>query len=470
MVKGILRKILCVFIVLCIAVSMSGCSLYVVSLDKLLRAPMSDPDIEKTINKKLGSAITLLSPSIKDDNNDSDYLSSTFNYADLDSDGKEEVICFYSEKSAPEKIHVLILKTVEDKWEIVSDTVGSGNEILSLLVVDLSDSGSKQIVTTWKYVEKKILNISSFSSESNGIAALCKDMRFDEIEMVDVDSDDYSEILVISYDPSSFTDGNVSFLSVLDVDASGKVSVLDQSDLPSGCNSCELNYSKGSAETPFTVFLDYSDDHNLRHSSVYYWNITEGKLVNLSDGASVQKISSSGKNYVSTFNSSRVSPSKCADINNDGVIDVPFSKTFSQEDGVENRLSYIQWNKIVFSKDGICAFSDAASEKRVYIDDVNFLKIPAYFDDSKFFAFSQGENKWVFSYGDFTSAKQALGSEGSYFALVEAVNDNEIERYESSGYSLLGSMSEKSGVTLVYKITEYGSAMGLKRDDIFNIK
>ncbi|MBQ7654049.1 MAG: hypothetical protein IJS17_03150 [Clostridia bacterium] len=473
MIKKIILKSLCVFVAMCAVVSFSGCSLYIASLDKLLRAPMSDPMLEKTINKKLGSSAALVAPTLSDDEADSEYLSSTLNYADLDSDGRDEVICFYSEKSSPENIHVLILKSDGEKWNIVSDTQGAGSEISSLRVIELSDRANKQIVTTWKYVDNKILNISCLENDSQDglkLVSLCEDRRYDEIEMVDIDSDEYPEMLLINYDTATLNDDKISFLTVLDMDPSGSVVTSGKADMPEECSEINLNFSNAFAETPFVVFLDYKDMQNVTHSSVYFWDINAVKINCISDGTTVTKLNSSQERYQSFFNTARISPSKCVDINNDGNLEIPMAQLLTDSQKGENRLAYTQWSRIVFSKDGTCAFSEAGSEKRIYFDDTDYFKIPAYFDDSKFFAFGFENRKWSFIYGEFETAQEAENNENSCFAVVEVIDESSVDSYENSGYAVLGTFSDESGKVLVYKITAYGTAMGLKRDEIFNIK
>ena len=473
MIKKVFLKLLCVLAVLSTVFLMSGCSLYIASLDKLLRAPMSDPELQKTINKCLGSSVTLLAPGIKDENDDSGYFSSTLNYADLDSDGRDEVICFYSEKSSPENVRVLILKSDGEKWEIISDTDGSGSEISSLRVMELSDSSFKQIVTTWKYFDNTILNISGLEKNVDGsftLARLCEDMQFNEIEMVDVDSDSFTELLVVNYDLSSLSDSGVSFLTLLDIGPSGKVVALGNADLTEDYTRMNYSFSKGSSETPFTVFFDYKDEKDLYHTCIYFWDAVSLQMKCVSDGTIVYKINSAGEKYNSVFNSARLCPSKCVDVNNDGVYETPVAQNLDDSHKTEGSLAYTRWSKITFSKDGTCAFSEVGSEKRIYFDEMNFLKIPAYFDDDKLYAFLSEDREWSFVYGDFGSAEEAKKSENSRFAVVKAIDDGKIEEYESDGYAVLGSFGEESGVSLMYSITSYGSAMGLNKDEIFNIK
>lgn len=465
-------RIISVITLLCAVVFMSGCSLYIASLDKLFKAPMSDPELEKTINKKIGSSLTLIAPSFSDDE-EPGYLSSTLNYADLDDDGTDEVICFYSEKSSPEKIRTLILKTVKNKWEIISDTVGHGSEIASLRVLTLSDSPKKQIVTTWKYVDNMILNISTLETASNGTAKLtdlCDNRQFDELKMVNIDKDDYPEILVINYSSASLNEDKTPFLCVLDMNEYGSIVTAGQASLPKNSKDINLNYLKDSADNPFVVFLDYLDENSICHTNIFYWDTVSSQLTGISDKTSIYKLNSSGEKYVSVYNSARLSPKKCIDINNDGTFEIPFAQTFADDSVADGGVPYIVWAQLVFSKDGSCAFSDSGGEKRVYFDDVNFLKIPAYFDENKLFVFSVNSERWEFRYGDFANREEASRSEGSSFVIVQTVDENEIEEFENSGFAVLGSSSSEAGRYLMYRITDYGTAMSIKKSEIFNIK
>ena len=198
MSKKIIQKLLLSIIIFSVILSFCGCSLYISSIDKLLKPPMFDIELEKTINKKIGADITILMPSQRDDEEKINYLSSSYNYVDIDSDSENEVITFASKKSTPDEIHMLILKYINNKWTVISDTIGHGSEIVSLAVVDLdAKSDKKQIVTTWKYVDNMILSVYSVETEKSDykLISIAENRQFDELRFVNIDDDEPFEML-----------------------------------------------------------------------------------------------------------------------------------------------------------------------------------------------------------------------------------------------------------------------------------
>lgn len=451
----------------------SSCSLYIVSLDKLLKAPMSDLELEKAISKSLGSSITIHPPSTSDSEDFTGCLSSSFNYYDIDSDGYNEVITFYTPDSSADEIHMVIVKKINNKWTVVSDTLGAGSEIVSLCIMDLSGNNSqKQIVTTWRYIDNYILNISNFNKDNNGnykIDDLGERRQFDELKMVDVDSDGNCELVVINYTSSTSSEEKSPYVCVLDMESDNEIKTLGNISLPSDCMEIDMKFSQSYTDTAFVLFFDYSNTNNRFFTEIVYWDKINSKLVYINDMSTVNFSNSNGENFTSKYNTARYSKLKCLDIDNDNLLEVPMSKSFSKELKSENLTSMIVWSKLFFSKDGTCQFSYVKNEQRIYFDDVIYFSVPIYFENDKFYAYSNDLENWSMYYGDFENILSANDNlEGFCIIQVKKINEDDSEKYEELGFTVLGRYNADSEKILVCKLTDYAIQMGLNINDIFN--
>ena len=468
------KRIVSIALSLFMLFSLSGCSLYIVSVDKLMKAPMSDVSLEKTINSKLGSAVTMLCPSFDEENDEIEYLSSYFNYTDIDNDNEDEVITFYSPNSAADEIHILILKKYDnDKWKILSDTVGAGSEIISLSVVNInSKSFEKQIITTWKYVDKNILDVSSLRQNESGnysLVSLCENKNFDEMKIVDVDNDMSYEFLTVSYALSEINKTLNPTVSLLSMNDTGTMETVSEIMLPSSSLNIKFNYSSSYPQVPFVLYFDYKNADDINCSNVIFWDRNNKKFISVGEKTGITYLTPSNKLMDAFYLSERSSPLICSDIDNDSFIEIPLQKRFSNQLDNDNVLSFTVWSQLDFSIEGKYLFS-YNNDYRIYFDETNYFSFPAYFDFSRFYAYSNDNVNWSFYYGDFAQNDNHNDIEGYCFAKVVKIENSKLQSYENQNYALLGQSSMENSKSFVFHITDYGKQMNLTKKEIFNNK
>lgn len=472
MSKKIIQKLLLSIIIFSVILSFCGCSLYISSIDKLLKPPMFDIELEKTINKKIGADITILMPSQRDDEEKINYLSSSYNYVDIDSDSENEVITFYSKKSTPDEIHMLILKYINNKWTVISDTIGHGSEIVSLAVVDLdAKSDKKQIVTTWKYVDNMILSVYSVETEKSDykLISIAENRQFDELRFVNIDDDEPFEMLVINYDSSVVSNDITPYVCVLELNsATGKIDILGENQLPSDCIEIDCTVSEGYSSIPFVVFLDYKGKDGVYYSNIIYWNTHSSKLVSFEENSLIT-VESKTNLSEEKFISSRTVPVICSDANSDNFPDIPFNRSFNYQPDEDNLLAFTVWYQLKFTQDSDLVFV-SSNDYRVYFDETNYFSIPAIFDKSKFYAKKDSDESWSFYYGDFDETTNDALLEMCCFAKFNKIENSKVEYYKELGYEVLGTYSDNSETSLVYKTTAYATQLNLTKNDFINNK
>jgi len=182
--------------------SMAGCKMAVMSAEKLLRPPKSGAEVEEAIEDYAGESVILKNPV-----NASSEFTSSLNLIDLDYDGTEEAVAFYTVASNETDVHINVLKHIGDEWVTIGDFSGYGSNIDSLSFRNLS-KGMKQfdIVTTWSYIDSKVLTIHKVVGEGRraDLRLIC-DESYESMGYVDVDKDGYYELFLINGDFSDRT-------------------------------------------------------------------------------------------------------------------------------------------------------------------------------------------------------------------------------------------------------------------------
>lgn len=70
--------------------------------------------------------------------------------ADLDHDGKNEIIAFYKSRLNSEKIGAIILQQKENRWERIKDITGAGYDISWGSATDITGDGIPELLIGWK--------------------------------------------------------------------------------------------------------------------------------------------------------------------------------------------------------------------------------------------------------------------------------------------------------------------------------
>jgi len=137
-----LRKI--VYLLSCLSVMLifCGCNLELASPESLITPPKSNQEKlqqKQLVTSFLGREESLIMPEALNSAN-------AYQHLDLDGDGEEEIIAFYTNKESNFMLGFLILKQSENQWFLKHKAVAYGTDIDYFSVQDLDEDGSTEIL------------------------------------------------------------------------------------------------------------------------------------------------------------------------------------------------------------------------------------------------------------------------------------------------------------------------------------
>ncbi|MEG2931807.1 MAG: hypothetical protein RR825_08460, partial [Ruthenibacterium sp.] len=137
--KAMLCVILTAVLLLC------GCSSTLFAggtVEELLRAPQPTQQlsaVQKALNSYLGESMQLKYPRGGEE-------MSPILFADLDGDGANEAVALYMAESKGQNVHLAVMESTGDTWEVIYEIEGLSTEVASLQLAQLVPGGIQLIV------------------------------------------------------------------------------------------------------------------------------------------------------------------------------------------------------------------------------------------------------------------------------------------------------------------------------------
>lgn len=319
--KKTVLKIFSVIMIMLILVFSSGCSFNLFSIESLLAPPVlpgKNGEVQTAFSKLMNSkTIQLKTPS------KGSYKSSFILY-DIDNNGEEEALVFYTDTSVDTSVRIALMECVNDTWVISSDVKGSGSGVYAVDFSDFNGDGKAEILVGWSLFENKTSRIiTSYSADKGDTGVMTLNIILNEYynltHTVDFNSDGNNDLILVYLDDSgempktyfrafSLSDDNrmVKFSELLLDSAAVSVSSV-KSDIAS---SDKGDYSR--------IFIDFYKSDNSMFTDVVIWNNEKLKAKRLYDDSSV-----------STLRSSKLSSS---DFDGDGRIEIPVTDSLPGKD------------------------------------------------------------------------------------------------------------------------------------------
>ncbi len=430
--------------------TLSSCKLSVLSADKLIRPPKSGIEIASVIEKTAGESIVLKSPV----NANSDF-SSSLTLIDLDSDGTEEAVVFYTTASNENDVHINVLRLEDDEWTSVGDFSGYGNNIETLSFRSLSEDMSQcDIIATWSYIDSKVLTIHKLKNEGRrSELKLVTSQQYASVGFVDVDFDSSYELFIINGDFADKTKSpTAKVIKVNDFDVKNIGMISLSKDIVGFENSyCQqLNNS----EIPMIAVYDYVNSSGLYGTDVVYWDSERSTL-------KLMQVDSKTNSAFSTLRSIHIQSN---DINADTFIEIPVQEPIvgSSIDQNMSSLNYTKWCELVPSKNGVNL--KPYGSLRFYFTDKDYFDVSSSVASQITVLRNTQNDSWtVVSYDT-----ENLFSNKTLMTVV-GVSPENIDKYVSYGYKQLSSNSTDNKV-IMYLITEDGKSVGISEKDLINIQ
>ncbi len=317
----------------------SGCSLIdFFSADALLRPPKltgENAALQSAFEKSVGSDISLYAPIAGE--NRSSYI-----YFDLNSDGNDEAVVFYSLNTNSSVVHMHLLTQTDGEWYSVADITGSGTDVYKVDFCNIDSSHNSEIAVIWSLDDSKkektlsFYRVYSIDSKNEGVIASIATIQISDCLFIDVDNDASSELLYLYYaDASSpyklsarlidYNESEKNFVPLSEISFRGEISSLLQ-----------FNFDKEKDDYRF-YFECMAPDNSIFTELIVYNSENGALFIPDFDGRTIVELTNR--------------PYKCfvADFNNDGYFDIPFyvespdSYAISGEVNTSLQLIFVEW-------------------------------------------------------------------------------------------------------------------------------
>lgn len=442
-----MKRAICSLIafVLTACVLFSSCSSVslIEPVGSLLTPPLYYPEYEELVEAfKLtaGADIQFCIPYEGDYN-------SAFVVENIDSDDDDEALIFSKDKKdSVAKMHYF--NSENGEWRLVGEFSGYGNSVRNVTVSDLDNDGTDELIVVWSTSGVSTGDIMSVYRK-NPTELLFREIANEVClisDVLDIDSDNFNEIFYITQSTSGNTVQKSAKVLKLSVNS---VVIMGETKLDPNISSyASLKAEKASENSPMKIYVDALKGERQMITEMIYWDSEKSALV----------APWLDKETLTNNKTLRYEPVECADINNDGKIDIPvqmefgFSKT--EQDQLESEKLYLTvWlnyeddkayvvsNTLINLNDG---YVISLTE-----EEVNSIGVRAY----------NQKNCWVVYIRD-----ELKDTNESIFSVIKIDKNN----WDEEKFKAYIPIAEKNnGVVCVY-ITETGKDLGITEETIRN--
>jgi hypothetical protein len=397
------RKVIAVLAVLAVILTtLTGC--FRITADDLYSLPQPSKEylkLQQQINTVLDTGAEY-SPPTAGPNRQSVQLK------DIDSDGKNEAIAFFR-TTGDKPLRIYIMKQANGDYATADVIQGDGAAIESIRYADMDGDGSMELIVGWQ-MSAALLHMTIYSVKGGQPVILAED-DYTELVTSDLDGDGNTDVLALRL-PSSEPSGQANLFSL----RSDGEPVTRTVRLSKGIEAIS-HVLKGSLsdETP-AIFVESSysgsnvitDILTCRYGSLY--NIT----VDSASGVSGDTLRS-----YAVYS---------ADINNDGVMEIPFPKPLpSPTDTKYYVIDWYTYNKYGYKKEAFSTYHD--------FSDGWYLVLPEDWRDSITVRREDsvaGERTLIFSY-----LKEGSQTPVDFLKIYTLSGDNKEDRAKLSGRFIL---------------------------------
>lgn len=198
----------------------SGCSLNFFSIESLLSPPSlsgKNGEVQAAFNQLVNNkSIKLCTPS-------RGKYKSSFVLFDIDGDGEEEAIVFYTDTSAEASVRLAYLDCVNGTWVKASDIRGAGSGVYAVDFADFNGDGFYEIAVGWSMFENKtskMVNVYTLSEGNTGTSGLVTVLNeyYSTSHITDFNNDGIDDFILVYIDDTG--DTSKTYFRVFNLDSS----------------------------------------------------------------------------------------------------------------------------------------------------------------------------------------------------------------------------------------------------------
>lgn len=421
-----MKKLKLILMILSLSLVLTSCSNFRLSssIDDLISpvSPSGDnAGVQNAVDEYCKSGYLIKIPS------GGDYTTS-FIFHDLDGDNQDEAIAFYEPSDDRGTTSLAVLKKAQNKWSVVENIKGEGNDVKSVDFCDVNNDGFKEILVCWSVISKSSsykFNVYTQreSDKSITLESISDSISAGEFICVDINEDNINEVIVFNLGSAaesptaelySFADNSKRLLGKTKLDST----ILSFESITWGMTdegvSVYADALKSDGDSMVTEFLYWSDYYDSIVSPFYSYN--------------------TGRTTETTRNTIVYSK----DINGDGVIEIPTDKSVSDLPAQITAQNWVYYDNTVL-KHKCYTYSCKRDGYSVLIDDDIFSKVAVKYDN---------ENRTL----------SLLSNDGKdeYFSIITVIkstynsNDTSLQGYteifSNSGFVYLARVNDNADI------------------------
>lgn len=420
-----IKKLVCFIVVLCVLVSLCGCDVLVTDTAELLAPPLPLEDlypISKEIAATAGGVYTLQYPS-------RGAYRSAILQKDIDGDNIQEAFAFYSMADGEViTMHINMIDYVKGKWVSVAKQKIIAGGVNQIDFCDFDNDGTLEILVGWEVYGTSEMQLAVYSYTKNSLKQRFL-QKYTHFATCDLDLDEKKELFLISTNTAEEMNTAVAYV----FDKKGAEIIY----------SCELDSTVKSINEPIVAELSSG------RPAVY---IDEIKGV----GAVTEVIFVDKNRFVNPLfdpvlreTTATLHPSTftVADINGDGVLEIPIQKNVPSvsKSAVNEKLYLTNW----------CSFNgETLTNQQTAMANVNdgySYTIPPKLADS--IAVLKDTDKRIREIYEYDNETMTVGESLIYFGAV-SVSDWDEQKYKKTGYKKILSTGNDVFFCKISKVAE----------------
>lgn len=247
-----------------------------------------------------------------------DYKSAYIKH-DIDGDGEDEVLAFYTKKDSDTTVHLHVMDYVEDSWTNSYDAPGYGSEINSVSFEDFNQDGIDEIILGWNLYgnsNTKVLTVHEASLKAGKLDSLkpLVNQPYAYMNVLDMDQDGSKEILLVWDDTTN--PPSKTYAELLKMTDKGAIKAVGkQINLDSNVSAYSNLFVQKTGNEPI-IFLDAYKGDNAMVTEIIWWDKEKETLVS-------PLVNQSALTNKMTLRSPAI---PCMDIDDDGNIEIPITQ------------------------------------------------------------------------------------------------------------------------------------------------
>ena len=188
------RRLIALAAALCLL--LSGCSPITLSVEDLMRPPQLSEN-QRQVHDALMAALGTSDSNVSLRYPRSGSNRSAFTFFDLDGDGQDEAMVFYTLADAPDEFYINVMEQGEQGWYSVYDIPGVGSGVESVEFAPVTNTDGRDIIIGWAAEENDIGLLSVLRYQDNKLESLYQS-RYTKYTTTDLDRDGLLELLTVT--------------------------------------------------------------------------------------------------------------------------------------------------------------------------------------------------------------------------------------------------------------------------------